>query len=200
MAQLGTALIIDKLQPKVASYISIAARGGTLVTPGQSLLILEIAPAASLQKAADIAAKHYHCKPAMFMMESRVGHLVLSADSPSDLNDAAYGIAEALECEFPQAKPGKVVASELISRVDAQHAYSINKSRAGSMLVPGESFYILECQHASLALKAVNEAEKNADIKIIDFKFTGSPGRIMISGSDEDVRSAREAALTALES
>jgi len=198
MAELGTALIIDKLQPKTASYLSIAARGGALTLPGRALLLLQIAPTALIKKAADIAAKQVKCTPSVYMLEGRIGHLAISADSVIDLQDAAHNIAAGIGAELPSQGATKIVASELVSRVDAQHAYSINKSKMGSMVAPGDSVYILECQHASNALKAVNEAEKAADIKVVDYRFTGSMGRMIIGGNDENVRAAREAALAAV--
>ncbi|MEH6549771.1 MAG: hypothetical protein V7711_12745 [Pseudomonadales bacterium] len=199
MTELGIALIIDKLQPKTASYLSIAARGGALVLPGRSMLLLQIAPASLIDKAADIAAKHIHCIPAVYILESRVGHLALSSESMSDLADAVATIADGLGCDLPRPAPAKIISSELTSRVDSQHAYSINKSKMGSMVVPGESIYVLACQHSSNALKAANEAEKAADIKIVDFRFTGSMGRLVICGKDQNVRAARDAALAAIE-
>lgn len=198
MAEIGTALIIDKLQPKTASFFSLAARGGAMVLPGSPLLLLQVSPTALVKKAADIALKYSNCTLNLYVLEGRIGHLALSADSVSDLNAAAQSIAEGLGVNLPAPAATKIISSELISRIDHQHAYAINKVKMGSLCVPGDSVYILECQHASQALKAINEAEKFSDIKIVDARFTGSMGRLIISGEDGDVRAARDAALDAV--
>ena len=62
------------------------------------------------------------------------------------------------------------------------------------MILGGESLYVLECQPASYAILACNEAEKAANIKVIDYRMTGANGRLYLSGSEAEVRNARDAA------
>ena len=170
MAQLRNSLIIDKLQPKTASYLSITARGGVLVLPGNAMLLLEVAPTALLKKVADFAMKYAHCSPIIYLLEGRVGHLAVSSNSVGELNNLAETIADNFSLETAKKSPAEIVSSELVSRVDSQHAFSINKVKMGSMCVPGETIYTMECQQSSYALAAINAAEKAADIKIIDFR------------------------------
>ena len=66
------------------------------------------------------------------------------------------------------------------------------------MLLPGESLFVLEMQPASYAILATNEAEKTADIKVIDYRMIGATGRVYLSGSEEQVRAAADAAVAAL--
>ena len=86
----------------------------------------------------------------------------------------------------------------MISRVDGQHAFLINRSKAGSMLLPGESLFVLELQPASYAVLATNEAEKAADIKVVDYRMIGATGRVYLSGNESNVRAAADAAVAAL--
>jgi ethanolamine utilization microcompartment shell protein EutL len=65
-------------------------------------------------------------------------------------------------------------------------------------LLGGESLYILECQPASYAILACNEAEKQANIKVIDYRMIGANGRLYLSGDEAEVRNAKEAAESAL--
>ena len=44
----------------------------------------------------------------------------------------------------------------------------INRSRGGSMLLGGQTLYILECHPAGYAVLAANEAEKAAPITIVE--------------------------------
>ncbi len=86
----------------------------------------------------------------------------------------------------------------MISRIDGQHAFLINRNKVGSMALPGESLFVLEVQPASYAIVATNEAEKAADIKVIDYRMIGATGRVYLSGSEAQVRAAGDAAIAAL--
>jgi hypothetical protein len=68
----------------------------------------------------------------------------------------------------------------------------------GSMVLPGESLFVLEMQPASYAILAANEAEKAAEIKIIDYRMIGATGRVYLSGEESDIRMGAEAAERAL--
>ena len=91
-----------------------------------------------------------------------------------------------------------ILGSKVITRVDHQHAFLINRNKLGSMIIPGESLYTLEMQPASYAILAANEAEKAANIKIIDYRMIGANGRVYLAGSEAEIPSARDAAETAL--
>jgi microcompartment protein CcmL/EutN len=82
--------------------------------------------------------------------------------------------------------------------LDPQHAFLVNRNRIGSMALPGESLFVLEMQPASYAILATNEAEKAADIKVVDYRMIGATGRVYLSGREADVRQAAEAAEQAL--
>jgi hypothetical protein len=92
-----------------------------------------------------------------------------------------------------------VLASQVVSRIDAQHAFLINRNKVGSMALPGESLFVLEMQPASYAILATNEAEKAAAIKVVDYRMIGATGRVYLTGRESDVRAAAEAAETALQ-
>ena len=76
--------------------------------------------------------------------------------------------------------------------------FLINRNRIGSMVLTGESLYLLECQSASYAILACNEAEKAANVKVIDYRMIGPNGRLYLSGDEAEVRNARDAAEKAL--
>jgi len=66
------------------------------------------------------------------------------------------------------------------------------------MLIEGESLFVLEMQPASYAIIASNEAEKAANIKVIDYRMIGANGRLYLAGDEAEVRNAREAAVQAM--
>jgi microcompartment protein CcmL/EutN len=74
----------------------------------------------------------------------------------------------------------------------------MNRNKLGSMVLGGDSIYLLECQSAAYAILASNEAEKEADVKLIDMRMIGANGRLYLAGTEADVRNAMNAAEMAL--
>ena len=66
------------------------------------------------------------------------------------------------------------------------------------MLLPGDTLFILELTPSANALLAANEAEKAANVKLVDCRFMGAAGRLYMAGTASDVRTAAEAAREAL--
>ena len=104
----------------------------------------------------------------------------------------------ALDASAADATRPTVLASQIVSRIDAQHAFLINRNKLGSMALAGESLFVLEMQPASYAILATNEAEKAASIKVVDYRMIGATGRVYLTGRESDVRAAAEAAEMAL--
>ena len=61
------------------------------------------------------------------------------------------------------ASQPEILASKIVTMIDPQHAFLINRNKIGSMVLAGESLFVLEMQPASYAILAVNEAEKGRD-------------------------------------
>ena len=78
-------------------------------------------------------------------------------------------------------------------------AQLLNKWRKGALLVPGQTLGIIECAPAAYISIAANEAEKAADIDIVEVRAVGRFGRLFISGSENSVQTGMEAATTAIE-
>jgi ethanolamine utilization microcompartment shell protein EutS len=68
------------------------------------------------------------------------------------------------------------------------------------MIEPGQSLFILETEPAAYAAIAANEAEKAANIKLIDVTTFGAFGRLYLAGTESEVDSGAQAALAALAS
>ena len=67
------------------------------------------------------------------------------------------------------------------------------------MIVPGQSLYILETEPAGYIVIAANEAEKAANITLIDVRAVGAYGRLTLSGREADVEEAAAAAINAIQ-
>ena len=81
-----------------------------------------------------------------------------------------------------------------MTRIDPVHAFLINRNKSGSMILPGESLFVLEMQPAVLRHPGGQRGGKDADIKVIDYRMIGATGRVYLSGEEFDVRSAAAAA------
>jgi microcompartment protein CcmL/EutN len=69
----------------------------------------------------------------------------------------------------------------------------------GSMILGGETLFVLETEPASYAILACNAAEKAAEIKVVDYRMIGATGRLYLSGTEAEVNAAATAATEALE-
>ena len=93
----------------------------------------------------------------------------------------------------------RVLASRIVTRIDPQHAFLVNRNRLGSMALAGETLHVLEMEPAAYAFLAANEAEKAAEVKLVDFRMIGATGRLYLSGTEASVEAAASAAQAALE-
>lgn len=105
---------------------------------------------------------------------------------------------DALGARQEDAAPPTILASKIVTRIDHQHAFLINRNKLGSMILGGESLYLLECSSASYAILACNESEKASNVKLVDYRMIGANGRVYLAGDEAEVRNARDAAEAAL--
>ena len=100
--------------------------------------------------------------------------------------------------DFDRVKP-KVASVMFVTNVNPYLAQLINKWRKGNLLIAGRSLYVLEVSPAAYVSLAANEAEKAADISIIEVRAVGRFGRLFISGTESDVQAAAAAARAVIE-
>lgn len=198
MTVLRSFVFLDQLQPQLASFIATTARG-FLPVPGQAALYVEIAPGMAINKITDIALKATKVQPAMQVVERAFGLLEVHHDDQGEVRQAGQAILEYLGMgEKDRIKP-KIVSDQIIRNVESYQTQLINRVRYGSMIIPGESLFILETEPAGYITFAANEAEKAANVKLVDLKPVGAFGRLYMSGKESEIDSAREAALKMLE-
>jgi ethanolamine utilization microcompartment shell protein EutL len=63
------------------------------------------------------------------------------------------------------------------------------------MINPGESLFIMETEPAAYVAFAANEAEKAANVKLVDVIPFGAFGRLYLAGSESEIDSAAKAAV-----
>ena len=198
MAELRSTIFIDQLQPQTMCYLGSWIRG-RLPRSGMAAAVIEVAPGLDIEPLTDVAVKHTRLEPGILVVERHFGYLEFHSRSTAAVRSASNAILEALGASAADATKPEILASKLVSRIDHQHAFLINRNKLGSMALAGESLYVLEMQPASYAILATNEAEKAARIKVIDYRMIGATGRVYVTGEEADVRAASDAATAALE-
>ncbi|MBI4955695.1 MAG: hypothetical protein HY908_26990 [Myxococcales bacterium] len=199
MADIRSFVFLDSLQPQLAAYLGTIAKG-FLPIAGEASLIVEISPGIEINRVTDIAVKATDVRPGMQVVERLYGMLEVHSPSQADVRQAGTAILDALQLrEEDRIKP-RVLSSQVIRNVDDLQVQLINRNRMGMMLVAGESLYILEVEPAGYAAFAANEAEKAAEINVVDVRMTGAFGRVYLGGEQRDIDVASVAATKAIES
>ena len=193
MAEIRSFIFIDQLQPQTLCYMASSMRG-RLPRTNMAAQIIEVAPGLDIEALTDTALKHAEVSGGMLVVERQFGYLEFHARSTAAVKSAAAEVLDVLGATAAQALKPQVLAAKIITRIDDSHAFLINRNKLGSMILPGESLFVLEMQPASYAILATNEAEKAAEIKVIDYRMFGATGRVYLSGEESDIRMAAEAA------
>jgi ethanolamine utilization microcompartment shell protein EutS len=161
-------------------------------------IVIEVAPGLAIENLTDVAIKAVDVKPGILVVERQYGYLEFHAYSTASVKAAGEAVLEFLEATPTDAMKPEILASQIVKRVDNYHAFLINRNKSGSMILPGESLFVLEMQPAAYAIIAANEAEKASNIKIVDYRMMGATGRVYLSGDESEIRAAARAAEDAL--
>ncbi|MFX0544177.1 hypothetical protein ACEWPL_001345 [Roseovarius sp. S1116L3] len=197
MTDLRASIFIDQLQPQTLAYLSTWMRG-SLPRARMAAQIVEIAPGLDVEALTDAVLKSADVRAGLLVVERQFGTLQFHARSTAEVQAGAAAVMEQLGQTAADVAPPKILASKIVTNIENQHAFLMNRNKMGSMVLGGESIYLLECQSAAYAVLACNEAEKEADIKVIDMRPIGANGRLYLAGTEADVRNARGAAEAAL--
>ena len=197
MAELRSFIFLDQLQPQTMCYLGTWIRG-SLPRTRMAAQIIEVAPGLDIEALTDVALKNTDVQAGILVVERQFGYLEIHSRSTEAVRSASAAVLDALDASAGDATAPTVLASRVVSRIDAQHAFLVNRNRLGSMALSGESLFVLEMQPASYAILATNEAEKAAQIKVVDYRMIGATGRVYLTGEEADVRAAGEAAEAAL--
>src|SRR3954467_11844190 len=197
MAELRSFIFIDQMQPQTLCYMASWMRG-RLPRTNMAAQIIEVAPGLDIEPLTDVALKHADVHAGVLVVERQFGYLEIHSHSTAGVVAAATAVLERLGATAEDALRPQVLASQIVASIDHQHAFLVNRSKQGSMVLGGESLFVLEVQPAAYAILATNEAEKAAAIKVVDYRMMGATGRVYLSGKEADVRAAAEAAELAL--
>ena len=198
MVDLRAYVFPDSLQPQYAAFLGTVAQG-FLPIAGMASLFIEISPGIEINRITDIAVKSTDVTPGMQIVERLYGMLEIHSNSQADVRQAGRAILEALELKEEDRWKPKIYSNQVIRRIDDHQTQLINRTRHGNMIIPGQTLFILEVQPAAYAALAANEAEKAADINILEVRAFGSFGRVYLGGEERDIEVGWRAAVAAIE-
>ena len=189
-------LMVRDLRPQFAAYLGTPTRArGYPPFAGQHALIVEVAPALAIERVTDLALRAVpSIEPGILYVERQFGVLEVHGPDLDDVRRAGQAILDGLGAsEKDQLKP-EILFSDVIEDVTDAHAIIINRNRAGSMILPGDTLGICEVTPALFAAVAANEAERAAPgVTLVDVSMIGAAGRIYLSGASQHVRRAQQA-------
>jgi len=192
-------VFLDSLQRQHSAFLGTVARG-FLPLPGDASLWIEISPGIEINRITDIALKATGVKPGMQIVERLYGLLEIHSGSQAEVRAAGAAILEALEVEEKDRLKPHVISSQIIRNIDPHQVQLINRMRHGHMILAGQTMYVMEVQPAAYAALAANEAEKRADLNILEVQAFGSFGRVYLGGEERDIMAGYQAAVDAIES
>lgn len=197
MVDLRAYVVLDSLQPQFASYQATISRG-YLPKVGQASLFVEVDPGMMINEILDVALKATDVTAGMQIVERHYGMLEVHSESQADVRQAGQAILDYLGVEEKERHKPRIVANQVVRHLEDTQTMLINRFRFGNMILAGQTLFVLEVVPAAYAALAANEAEKAADINILDVRAVGSFGRVYIGGEERDVVVAHEAATQAI--
>ena len=188
---------IDRLQPTFAAYVGATVRG-SIPLAGDTVLIGELTPGNEVFTLVDAALKASRVEAASQIVEREFGFFILRSPLNAEVSAARDAILDRLGMQVADRLRPAVESTRVITSVEPYQAQLLNKWASGSLVVPGRTLGILECAPAAYVALAANEAEKAAEIDIVEVRAVGRYGRFFVSGSEASVQTAMEAAVAAM--
>lgn len=200
--ELRVYLMVEDLQRQFAAYLGTPTRArGYPPFVGDHALIIEVAPALAIERVMDLALREVpSVEPGILFVERQFGVLELHGRSLEDVVAAGEAVLTGTGASASDQLRPRILYHDIIETITDQHAVILNRNRQGSMIMPGESLLVYEMTPALFAGVAANEAERAAPgITVVDVQMIGAAGRIYLSGSTADVRTAQDRITEVLE-
>jgi hypothetical protein len=195
--ELRALTVLDSLQPQLTGFLQTVC-SGFMPLEDEAALFLEIAPGIAINQLTDVALKATTCRPGMQIVERAYGMLELHDSDKGQVEAAVDAILSRMGVSREDRTKPRIVSSQIITGLDGKQSQLINRMRHGDMIVSGQTLYILEVVPAAYAALAANEAEKAAQIHLLEVITFGAFGRLWLGGSEAEIQAAVEAAEGAL--
>jgi ethanolamine utilization microcompartment shell protein EutL len=197
-AELRSFCYIDQIQPQLAALLGTIT-DGDLPLAGMASLYIEVAPGSDVFRLVDVALKASDVRLGAQVVEREFGVIEFHSHDQSAVRLAGQMVLGKLGMAASDATRAEVTSVERITNVHPYQAQLLNRSRRGSMVVPGDTILVVECRPAAYINLAANQAEKAASVGVVQASSIGAYGRLWIAGRESDVEAAQTAALSALE-
>src|SRR5262249_56187079 len=127
---------LDRLQPQTMCYLGTWVRG-SLPRSGVAAQIIEVAPGLDIEPLTDVALKHAGVSAGILVVERQFGYLEVHGGT-DEVRAASAAAVDSLGGSARDATRPQVLASKIITRLDPQHAFLINRNKSGTLALCGE--------------------------------------------------------------
>jgi len=196
--ELRTYLLIDSMQPQYAALTGKIFTG-SVVVEGMAEVFVEVAPACDIYAVMDAALKAAEVRSGMLSVERVYGWLEIHSVHQESVKVAGAAALRLLGLSENDREKPRVVSAKLVTAIDPHEAQNINKGARGGLLLRGQTLCVVEVTPAAYVVLAANEAEKAANITLVDYRETGPFGRLYIAGTESEVLIARDAVVRSIE-
>jgi len=187
--ELRTFTYIDILQPKLTGFIQTVATG-FFPLEKQAALFVEIAPGIAINTLMDAALKNTAAIPGMQIVERAYGMMELHHFDQGQVRAAGRAVLERLGFGEEERLRPRILSSEIITGMTGHQCELINRMRHGNMIEEQQTMYVLEVHPAGYAAIAANEAEKAADVELLEVITFGAFGRLWLGGWEAEIQAA----------
>lgn len=197
--ELRTYVLIDSMQAQYAAVTGKLLRGDVPVE-GMAEVFVELAPASDVYEMLDAALKTTDVRPGQLRIEREFGSFEVHGFFQEAVQVAGReALARFGLSEDDRIEP-EIVSVKMVTNVDAYEAQLVNQTSYGSLLLRGQTLCVVEVAPAAYVVLAANEAEKAANITLVNYSPSGRFGRLLIAGTESDVKVGRDAAVEAVSS
>jgi hypothetical protein len=199
--ELRVHLLVRDLKRQFAAYLGTPTRArGYPPMEGEHALIVEVAPALAIERVTDLALRAVPgVEPGILFVERQFGVLEVHGASLADVERAGQAILTGLKARAADQLRPRVLFCDIIEDITDRQAILINRTRGGSMILPGDALLVCEVTPALFTALAANEAERAApEVTLVDVSMIGAAGRIYLSGQVSAVTAARDAIIAVL--
>lgn len=195
--ELRAAVHLDQLQPQFAATCA-ANSDGYFPVAGESAFWLEVQPGIVVNRILDQALKTCDVTPGALITERHYGTLEVHGPDQGQVLRAGEIMLQSLGRQAGDQLKCEVLNDEIIRQISDHHAMLINRTRAGMLVLGGDTLYTLEVTPAVHVTLLANEAEKAAPVRLVGLGADGAVGRLRLAGGDAEIEAAAAAVRLAL--
>src|SRR3982751_1441422 len=179
--ELRALTVLDSLQPQLTGFLQTVC-AGFMPLEQEAAASIEIAPGIAINQLTDAALKATTCRPGMQIVERAYGMLELHDRDKGQVEAAVDAIVGQMGVGRGARIKPTIISSQIIPGSQGEQSQLINRMRHGDMIVRGQTLYILEVYPAAYAAIAANEAEKAAEVHLLEVITFGAFGRLWLGG------------------